>query len=251
MKTWAFVALLFICLIEGDALGMELKKSVYITGIQNEQTHDMAKEVIREAYQGIGYDVRFEFFPGQRTLVMANSGESDGDIARIELTEEKWPNLIVVPTPIFWFKGVAFSKNIHKKINQWKDLEGLRIGIIRGIRYSEIGTRGLSPFFAEDMTHLFKLLDQDRIQVAIAVLKAGQMEISRNFQKSGIHIISEVLYSGLLYHYVNKKNQDLVPELNTVLQRMEKQGKIEKISNLYLPVDISRKSTEKEAPNKL
>ena len=171
------VIILFLSIISvASMVCAEDNKSIVITAIQNEQTHAMAKEVVREAYLKIGYDVRFDFFPGKRSLEMANEGESDGDVARIEGTEKKFPGLVPIPIPVIWFDGVVFTKNIVKKINDWKDLNGLRIGIIRGIRYSEIGTKGFSPLFAEDMTHLFKLLDEGRIQVAIAVLKTGKIE---------------------------------------------------------------------------
>ena len=207
----------------------ENNKSIVITGIQNEQTHAIAKEVIREAYRKIGYNVRFDFFPSTRSLEMANSGESDGDVARIEGTEKEFSGLLPIPVPVIWFDGVVFTKNITKKIQDWKDLKDLRVGIIRGIRYSEIGTKGLSPYFAENMTHLFKLLDQDMIQVAIAVLMAGKIEVAINFKGSGIHTIGKPLYTGRLYHYVNKKQQYLVPDLFRILQKMEKQGEIQTI----------------------
>ena len=238
MKIYLFVIksfrLLFIVcffiLIHYDSIFADGNKgAVFISGIQNEQTHAVAKEVLWEAYRKIGYEANFEFYPGYRSIDMANSGESDGDIARIDGTHKKFSNLVRVPTPIIHFKGVVFTKKITKKITNWKDLKGLRIGIIRGIRYSKIGTNGLSPFFAENMTHLFKLLDQDMIQIAIAVLMAGKIEISRNYKGSGIHSIGEALYTGRLYHYVNKKQQHLVPDLFSTLQNMEKQGEIQKI----------------------
>lgn len=224
-----FLIFVFVLMFDDVTFADENQKTIFITGIQNEQTHTMAKEVILEAYRRIGYYARFEFFPGHRSIDMANNGDSDGDIARIGGTQKKFKNLVLVPTPIIHFKGVVFTKTITKKINEWKDLNGLRIGVIRGIQYSTIGTKGMSPSFAEDMTHLFKLLDQDMIQVAIAVSRAGQIEISRRFKKSDIHVIGEALYSGPLYHYVHKKNQNLVPELNNILQEMERQNEIKKI----------------------
>ncbi len=219
---------------------------VYLTAIQEEQTHAMAKEILREAYRRIGYNVLFESFPGHRSLIMANNGESDGDVARIGKTEKAFPNLIPVPTPILWFKGVAFAKNVDREINEWNDLKGLRIGIIRGIRYSEIGTKGLSPFFAKDMTHLFKLLNQGRIQVAIAVLKAGELEISQNYKTSGIRKFGKALFSAPLFHYVHKKNSHLVPELNNSLQEMEKTGETVKIIDTYLLDVANRKPKQQE-----
>lgn len=225
-----FVLLVLFALTPGHSIfADENLKTVFITGIQNEQTHVMAKAVVREAYRRIGYHVRFEFFPSHRSLDMANRGESDGDIARIGEINKTLSNLVPVPTPIIHFKGVTFTKTITSNISTWEDLKKLRIGVIRGIQYSEIGTRELSPFFAEDMTHLFTLLDHDMIEVAIAVSRAGQIEISRNFKGSGIHETGGVLYTGPLYHYVHKKNQSRVPELNTVLQEMEKTNEIEKI----------------------
>lgn len=229
VKTCIFITILFICVSNGISFGDENNKSFFITGIENEQTHAMAKEVLKEAYRRLGYEIKYEFLPGKRSLIMANSGESDGDIARIKGTEKAFRHLVPVPIPIIWFKGVVFTKKINKNIKDWYDLKGLKIGIIRGIRYSEIGTQDLSPLFADDMTHLFKLLDQDMIQVAIATQNAGRLEINRNHKGSDIHVIGEPLFSAPLYHFVNMKNKSIVLQLNLVLQDMEQHGEIKKI----------------------
>ena len=224
---------LFLCLLcfmgTVSFVRGENNRSVCITAIQNEQTHAMASEVVREAYRRIGYKARFVSFPGRRSLEMANTGESDGDVARIAGTDKAFPNLIPVPTPVIWFKGIVFTKHVTREISSWDDLNGLRVGVIRGIRYAIIGTEGLNPYFAEDMTHLFRLLEQDRIQVAVTVLDAANVEIHKNFRNSGIHMAGKPLYSAPLYHFVNKKNQHLIPDLNQALQTMTRQGDIDKI----------------------
>ena len=102
---YCFICILWLSLsIFNEAHASENKSgTVVVSGIQNEQTHAMAKEVLREAYRRIGYDIRFEFLPGKRSLEYANKGLTDGDVARIAGTEKKYPNLIPVPTPIiFW-----------------------------------------------------------------------------------------------------------------------------------------------------
>ncbi len=221
-----FIVLCSDLLFINSTLAVENKKNLFITGIQNEQTHVIAKNVLQEAYRRIGYKVRFKLLPGHRSMGMANNGESDGDIARIDGTQKKFTNLVIIPTPLIEFKGVVFTQNISKEISEWDDLKGLRIGIIRGIRYSEIGTQDLSPLFANDMTHLFKLLDQELIQVAIATSRAGRIELSKRFKKSGIRIIGKPLISAPLYHFVHKKNQSIITQLNTILQKMEEQDEI-------------------------
>jgi len=222
------VAILMCMVLTGNTLSYGNDK-VNISVIENEQTHSMAKEVLREAYRRIGYDAVFTFLPAKRSLEMANSGKFDGDVARIKGTEREYPNLIQIPTPVISFKGVAFSKTIFRKIKTWRDLKDLRVGIIRGIRYSEIETKALSPYFAKDMTHLFRLLDEDKIQIAIAVLKAGKIEINRHYKNSCIHIIGDPLYNASLYHFVHKKNMHLVSKLDNALKEMETKGEASKI----------------------
>ncbi len=225
-----FIAILLIFQIASFSFAAEPQKSsrtVMISAIVNEQTHAISKYVMREAYRRIGYKVYFDDLPGQRAIEWANNGLTDGDVARIEGAENKYPNLIQVKIPIIYFKGIAFSKTVSKRIDHWEDLKGIRTGVVRGIRYSTIGTRGMDPYFANDMTHLFTLLDKGRIEVAVAVFDAGRIEIEKNFKESGIHVAGSPLFSAPLYHFVNVKNRDLVHKLEDVLSEMTASGEIE------------------------
>ena len=207
---------------------------IVISAIVDEQTHAIAKVVLKEAYRRIGYEVAFDDLPGQRALEWANRGLTDGDVARIEGTEDKYPNLIRVKVPVIYFKGVAFVKSLDRPISCWEDLRGLRIGVVRGIRYSSIGTKGMDPYFANDMTHLFTMLDKDRIEVAVAVLNAGKIEIEKNFKNSGIHVVGPPLYSAPLYHFVHARNKELVAPLERVLSEMTASGEIEQLRDQAL-----------------
>lgn len=194
---------------------------VHIATIQDNPIHEIAKAILKEAYGRIGHSVHFTPFPGIRSLNMANKGEVDGDAARIMGTEKSFSNLIPLPTPLMSFEAYAFSKNPNLKVTKWSDLKGLRIGIVRGIRYAEIGTRGLAPFYAENTNHLFKLLAQGRIQVAVATKRAGQVEINLNHKEHGIQLVGAPLYSAPLYHFVNKDKAHFIPLLDKVLQQMK------------------------------
>jgi polar amino acid transport system substrate-binding protein len=202
---------------------------VLLSAIQNEQTHTIAGAILKEAYRRIGYISEFDFLPARRALEWAASGKRDGDVARIASTQKAFPNLIPVPTPVVHIKGVAFAKNSIKPITKWDDLRGLNIGVIRGIRYSTIGTKGMQPLFAKNMGHLFQLLDGGRIDVAVAVQDAGLVEIKHNFPNRGIHIVSKNLYSAPLFHFVHKKNKGLVPLLDIALLEMKEKGETNEI----------------------
>ncbi|MCF6247732.1 MAG: transporter substrate-binding domain-containing protein [Desulfobacula sp.] len=209
-------------------------QTVTISAIVNEQTHAIAKQVLKKAYKKIGYDAGFNDLPGKRALEWANKGLTDGDVARIKGTQKKFSNLVRVKIPVIHFKGVVFSKTIDKPIKEWKDLNGLRIGVVRGIRYSTLGTKGMNPFFANDMTHLFSILDKDRIEVAVAVLDAGKIEIEHHFKNSGIHVIGNPLFSAPLYHFINIKNKSLLKKLEKILTQMTASGEIVRIQRQAL-----------------
>lgn len=209
-------------------------RSVTISAIENEHTHELALAVVREAYRRIGYSVLFDFLPGRRALQWAGSGVTDGDLARIAGTEEKFPGLIRISTPVITFTGVAFTMKVTKNIQRWEDLQGLRIGVVRGIRYSEIGTRGMDRILVKDMTQLFNLLKAGRIDAAVATLDAGRIEIHRHFRDTGIHVLGEPLHVAPLFHFVHVKNKALVPELEAMLREMEARGEIDALREKQL-----------------
>ena len=106
-------------------------------------------------------------------------------------------------------------------------MKDLRVGIIRVIRYAEIGTAAAPIYQADDMTHLFKLLDSGRIEVAIAVRNAGIIELQKSFKDSGIKIIGKPLHSAPLFHFLHRKNKHLIAKLDRVLQEMRNSGELE------------------------
>jgi ABC-type amino acid transport substrate-binding protein len=205
------------------------RERLLISAIANEQTHELAKGVVRVAYEKMGIDVEFTDLPARRGLAWANSGKTDGDLARIDGTDKEFTNLIKILTPIILFKGVVFTKKIERNIRSWEDLKGLSVGIIGGIRYSDIGTKGLDRVIAKDMVQLFMLLAKERIDVAVAVLDAGKIEINRHHKGAKLHVMGQPLLVAPLFHFVHKKNIDLVPQLESVLKEMMESGEMSKI----------------------
>lgn len=220
---------LFVALAGAWMPSLALAETVTLSMIQNEQTHDLVKPIILEAYRRIGYAVIFNELPAQRALEWANDGITDGDVARIAGTEKKYPNLIRISPPVIHFKASTFAVREPRKISNWSDLNGLSIGVVRGIRYSEVGTQGMNRILANDMTHLFTLLRLGRIDVAVATLDAGRIEIHRNFKGAGIHLVGEPLCEAPLFHYIHGKNGHLLQKLETVLGDMEQRGEIKAI----------------------
>lgn len=240
-----FCILVLSSLFAGPAPGSaEMTITLTISGIEGEQTHQIAREIIEEAYARIGISVTFLFVPGKRSLMMANNGRVDGDLARILGTETVYENLLPVPTRVLDFSAVAFTKRADITVNNWQELQGYRVGIIRGIRYSEIGTRGMNPRYADNMQHLFQLLDQGRVDVAIATIRAGMSEIAVHYPQGEIHQAGDVLHTEPLHHFLHRKHKEIIPLLDNALNEMTQTGIIRKIAEETFQTRLAPKEAD-------
>lgn len=225
------IIFMIMCRWSDVAFGAEKRHAathIYkISMIYQSLSQTLAREVVQEAYERIGIHVEFNPVPPIRALELANLGVMDGETARIEGTEKTYSNLVKIPVPVSYITGVVFTKHIDRDIRSWNDLKGLKIGIIKGVLYSEKGTQGMQTFYAKENTHLFKLLDYGRVDVAIAVKEEGEYEIKAHFPSSNIHMIGQPVYRAPLFHYIHKKNIGLAPKLEAVLKEMEKNGEME------------------------
>ena len=193
-------------------------------------THKFAVETVREAYRRIGMKPKFVAFPCKRSLSEANSGRFSAEVARILDISEQYPNLIAAESPTITIEAVVVTKNIKRDISHWSDLNGLRIGIIRGEQYAERGTEAMNVYFANDHNGLLKSLLHDEIDVAIVIRRDFELIMrSTDFFGENIHIIGKPIFSAPLYHLVHKNNRELLLRLNPVFKEMWDSGETEAI----------------------
>ena len=202
---------------------------VTISAIAENSYHSILSEMLKKAYDRIGYQASFRMLPGRRALVWANNGVTDGATGRIAGTEDKYTNLIRISTPLSHFKGYAYTKDYSGSIENWEDLKGLRIGVVRGVRYSEIGTQNMNPRFADNIQELLLLLEHGLVDVIISSELTAEIAIALHFNNSDIHTQGSALFSAPLYHFVHFKNRNLVSQLDRALKEMEQKGELKAI----------------------
>lgn len=179
-----------------------------------------ASQVVQKLYEGLGHQVKIQELPSRRALVDSNDGKYDGELVRIKGTEQKYPNLIPIPTPIMQSKTVVITlqgSSISPK--HWSELQGYRIAIPAGVqllenRATEYGIQNVKVMNAQS---ILRMLQYKRIDLTIMPISMAKQypELKQ------LRIVSPAIETVNLYHYVHKKNSHLVKALDKELQKVK------------------------------
>ncbi len=221
LKKWAGI------FDQSDAETLKIKKTIHISFVEGSDDAIAAKNVMKEAYRRIGHKVEFVPMNGQSSLDYSNSGKSGAELQRISGLK-KYKNLIEVPIPINFIRGAVFSKEVNFPLHGWQSLKPYHIGIVEGIVFAKQGTRGMRVTVAKDYKSLLELLSKGEVDVAILPRVSGLLAINK-FPDKEIVELNGVLELFMLYHYIHKKNIDLLPTLSRELKRMLINGTTRKI----------------------
>jgi len=203
----------------------ETTEVIQLVTITNSAEAFISEAIVRRAYARIGYPVEVTRYPAERAITFANNGHADGEVHRINGLGKVYPNLIQVYPAINYFEGSAFSVDRDLPVDGWESLQSYRIGLIRGIKFSEVNTVGMDRYFTGDYATLFKMLQKNRFDVAISPLINGIYQLKRQ----GINSITPVgppLERFDVYHYVHRDHADLVPKLEIVFRDMLESGEL-------------------------
>lgn len=190
--------------------------------------HKPSKVVLEEAYKKIGVGVSFVEMPGERSLKDSNSGKNDGEVTRIKGISKKYKNLVIVPVAINYLEGSVLTKNKKFDVKGWDSLKPYKVGIVRGVKFVEKGTKGMNVQVVGSFKQAFQLLDKGRIDVIVAP-KLALIGNMKKFGTEGMTVLEPAIVKLDLYHHLHKKNVNLVDKLKAELQKMKDSGRIEEI----------------------
>ena len=183
-----------------------------------------AKRILMSAYSKIGISLKFEELPGERSLLFANNGDTDGELVRIGGIQDKYPNLIQIPISIGYDKILVYSKKYYFKVQGWKSLKPYKIDYMHGFKLAEQKTKDMD-------TEMVKKVDQ-----GLKKLIAGRSDLfigSVGFQCSinklnlpEIKALNPPIDTVVLFHYLHKRHKDMAEKLETVLKQMKESGEM-------------------------
>lgn len=194
----------------------------------NDLYSDTAGLILTRAYSRLGIAMDVSFMPGERSLVSANSGKSDGELYRRSGIEQTYRNLILVPHPLMMMKIAAFSSKIKVPIRKFSDLKPFRIDFVRGLKIIEESSRGMQATALPTMHHAFMKMAVGRTDIVVGNLATGLTEVSR-YNIQGVLVNLPPLFNFPVFHFLHSRNAALVPRVGAQLMQMEINGELESI----------------------
>lgn len=179
--------------------------------------------VVKEAFRRSGLWAVITHQPSERALANVNSGQDDGNFARVAGLEGRYPNLVRVPEALTILTFSAFARPPGPRIRDWTDLEPYDVGHVIGWKILEDRIpQAKSLTRVKDGDILFDLLDKGRLDVAVYDLLQGREIIRRG--NLTVVPLDPPLASKEMFLYLNRRHEALVPALAQALRDMKQDG---------------------------
>ena len=200
--------------------------------------HYIFSNILKQAYSTLGINTEFAPLPSSRSLVNANRGITDGEIARIKGINKQYKDLIRVPIPIM-ASGIYALSLKKLPINSWKDVSKYNVAYRRGIQVikNQLEKYRIKSGVVSKDSELIHFLLKNRADIVLqdkglAISSMAQLQ-AQGVNTSGIQFLEPPLFEVKLYHYLNKKHQNLLAAITQALNNMKKSGELERKIHLY------------------
>jgi len=191
-----------------------------------------SKQVLEQAYAQLGIEIETRAWPSERALVLSNYGDLDGEVIRISQVGKQYTNLIRVPVPVNYFDAMVFTKRSDIVVDGWESLKPLSVLMRIGSKYAEYGIQGPNVRKLPSYEEVFQTLNNSRFDVAVSTRIIGTQEVNKLGLKD-VLMMEPPLQSYELFHFLHRKHENLVPDIEFVLKNMERQREIKRILQQY------------------
>lgn len=178
------------------------------------------KTMVEKAYANIGYRAVFIQMPAVRSLHDSNEGiHADAEMVRTLIVQNRMNNSLRIPVPLGTIEFCAVVKNSQIKINSWEDFKKYTVAVISGYVFAEKYVNGNNVQKVENTEQALALLQNDRVEAAV-LLKSEAEYLIKILGYEKIQILTPPVDSSKVYHFINKKFENLVPELTNAFKEL-------------------------------
>lgn len=184
-------------------------------------------QVVREAFRLAGLNLVFRPLPLGRLIESADSGEVDGDLQRIGELPPEFTHLVKVPTPINRVGVAVYGVSPDLASKSRAEISRMRGVIQRSVFVLTKHTQGMTVTAAQNTVAALEMVRNGHADVAILVREDSEVRL-REAGSTDVVRWPQLWASEPLYLWLNRKHAALVPKLNDALQRLQRQGFIER-----------------------
>lgn len=232
-----FMVLLFLATL--TCLGADASRIVLVS---SQDTKDSfygrwLNLIYSDVFRQLGYEFRYEGYPGGRAPIMAEKGEVDGEIHRGADYEKTSKNLLRVTVSSFSLSYVAFAAKPGIMLNGWNSLKNTNYAVEyrRGAKVAESALTAVVK--AENLTTIstveqgLKKLISGRTDIYVDQ-EIVVTELLKNFDRTqfdpSVVYKAGILYTGESFLYLHKRHAAILPKIAQILTIMKKNGVIER-----------------------
>lgn len=207
-------------------------------------TNRFVESVLTEAYARLQIEITFTAFPGARSIIEANAGRADGEVARLKAVLKRYRQLILVPVPILHSELSAFThKGYALPHSNWNSLRGHSVTTIRGFNFvKQKLARGLTKT-VRTSREAIDLIENDLVEVAVLNAFLGRLAIAASASKNVMEQ-KPPLERLPVFHLLHSRHAPLVPRITAVLQKMETNGTIKNMWRKFELRELTKATTE-------
>lgn len=195
---------------------------INVSQVRKVGKNDCAYKNLTKAYGSIGYQLDFTILPAKRALIESNAGRTDGETARVQYLEKRYPNLVRIPVAICHMHQSLLALKSNKKIEN-ANLKDLTLGIMNGGVFVEKEFTQYNPVRAVSNKQLVDLLMKGRVD-AISMSEPTFKKQVGSQQASLIIPLARFTPTVPLFHYLHKKHHILIPKITAALKQLEGSG---------------------------
>lgn len=193
--------------------------------ITSEVSVVLGKKIVRRLYESCGLDIRFLDVPAARAVLMAEKGQSDGELARIPMAVREGAPLVPLEMAIEEARLVPLFLN-KESAEAHTRLAGKRIGFLNGYRMvAAVLPDDATQLATSDTFQLVGLLKRKRIDVALTLEWDALAAKHRNPEM----VIGEPLLESPIYHWVHESRKKDIPCLSEALEEMRADGELQRL----------------------